>query len=320
MATFDNVTRSLGVSCVNSTSFLGRNRNRKSKLLERFASAFTTAKSLIFFTIDNIPTQHLQHLKNSVQTQYPNQASFVFGKNTLYKRAIKTLDDPNLSQLLPLLQGNIACLSCSPSVDAISMMHFIEQNSIQVCAKAGMIANKDLYLPKAMTQLSPERTALFQAAGVHTKITNGKIEVLKEKLLTAKGSRVDETSSKLLELLKMKPLAFDMKVKIIYEYGEGIMDLNMVRVMESAVKSGVAKIMQVQNWLLSRNKSDEEEQQTVGDGDKEQDDERREGDDCDCCCGNGFDIFGDEEDEYEEKKDEKEEEEMCMGAIFDAED
>eukprot|EP01088_Endostelium_zonatum_P017413 TRINITY_DN5129_c0_g1_i1.p1 TRINITY_DN5129_c0_g1~~TRINITY_DN5129_c0_g1_i1.p1 ORF type:complete len:102 (-),score=7.76 TRINITY_DN5129_c0_g1_i1:282-587(-) len=97
MATFD-VSKSLGVSSVNSTTVVqGRNKIRKARLLENYTSSFLSANSLIFFTVDNIPTAHLQGIKTSISNQYPGQARLVFGKNTLYRRAIKSVNEPKLA-------------------------------------------------------------------------------------------------------------------------------------------------------------------------------------------------------------------------------
>jgi len=294
MATFD-LTTSLGVSVNSSTATFGRNKSRKSRLLQNYTSTFMSANSLIFFTVDNIPTTHLQEIKKSVANHYPGQARFVFGKNTLYKRAIKSTNEPKLAQLLPLIKGNIACLSCSEHVNPIQVMKLIEQSSIQVAAKPGMIINEDLMLPKTLTQLTPEKTSFFSVAGIHTKITKGKIEIAKERILTPKGSEINETACKVLELLQMKPIRFDMKVKILYEDGE-LMDVGLIRSIESTFKTGMNKILNIQNWITGASEAsdvtvEQESKLEVAVGDKEVD----AGDD-----GVMFGIFGEEEEEEDE--------------------
>jgi len=262
---------------------------RKTRFLNRFLNKCTTYNQIILFTIDNIPTGHLQLLRSQLRN---DKTSLMFGKNTLIKRALKNLSvqyDPNLAKLIPYFKSNVGCLFAHDS-DVLQLMYFIEQNGVTANAKPGMIAPCNVNFPKGTpTSLSPEKTSFFQAAGINTKISGGKIEIIKDVALVKEGEVVSETAYRILELLKLKPFKYYMRVQAVYDQGE-LTDLHLIRQAEKMMKKGVEHISILDRFLSSTC-------MTQHDGDDNDMDVDVDFDPTDPGEERLFSLFGDEEDE-----------------------
>jgi len=174
----------------------------------------------------------------------------MFGKNTLIKRALKNLSvqhDPNLAKLIPYFKTNVGCLFAY-NTDVLRLMYFIEENGVTANAKPGMIAPCDVMLRKGVTSLPPDKTSFFQASGIHTKINGGKIEILRDMSLVKEGEPVTETAYRILELMKLRPFSFYMKVKAVYDQGE-LIDLNLVKQAEKMMKKGLDNVRLVDRFI-----------------------------------------------------------------------
>jgi len=293
MATIDTNMMSKGVTAFTEKSNQKSDRSlRKTRFLNKFLNKCTTYDQIILFTIDNIPTGHLQLLRSQLRQ---DKASLMFGKNTLIRRALKNLSaqyDPNLAKLIPYLKTNVGCLFAY-NTDVLRLMYFIEEHGVTANAKPGMIAPCDVTLRKGVTSLPPDKTSFFQASGIHTKISGGKIEILKDTFLVKEGEPVTETAYRVLELMKMRPFSYYMKVKAVYDQGE-LIDLNLIKQAEKLMKKGLENVRLVDKFISK----DQNLPIVEGCGMLPDSAVVNDGDDNDGEEGEGmFNIFGDEEEQ-----------------------
>lgn len=86
-------------------------------------------------------------------------------------------------------------------------------------AKAGAIAPRDVFVPAQNTGLGPEKTSFFQALQIATKITRGTIEILNEVHLIKVDNKVGASEAALLNMLKISPFSYGLKLLQVYEEG-----------------------------------------------------------------------------------------------------
>lgn len=82
-----------------------------------------------------------------------------------------------------------------------------------------MLAPKDVYVKVGPTGLDPKQTAFFQTLQIQTKIVKGQIDIVAEKQVVFKDTKVDQTQAALLDKLKIYPFEYKMKVTKILQDG-----------------------------------------------------------------------------------------------------
>ena len=80
-------------------------------------------------------------------------------------------------------------------------------------AKAGAIAPIDVFVSPQNTGLGPEKTSFFQALSIATKISKGTIEILSEVHLIKKDEKVGFSEAALLQMLKVFPFSYGLKIR-----------------------------------------------------------------------------------------------------------
>merc|ERR1712230_33678 len=95
----------------------------------------------------------------------------------------------------------------------------LDQEVRESPAKAGMLAPKGVFVPVGGTGLDPKQTAFFQTLQIQTKIVKGQIDIIAEKQVIFKDTRVDSTQAALLDKLKIYPFEYKMKITKILQDG-----------------------------------------------------------------------------------------------------
>jgi len=126
----------------------------------------------------------------------------IMGKNTLMKKAltvattkpepddedyderINTWDNPNIEKIIGQLRGNINLIFTNGDLGEVKEM--LDQEVRESPAKQGMLAPKDVYVPKGPTGLDPKQTSFFQTLQIQTKIQKGQIEIVADKQVVFK--------------------------------------------------------------------------------------------------------------------------------------
>jgi len=93
-----------------------------------------------------------------------------------------------------------------------------------------MTAPKDVTVPVGPTGLDPKQTGFFQTLQIQTKIVKGQIDIIAEKQVIFKDTRVDQTQAALLDKLKIYPFEYKMKVTKILQndaiFDAAVLDLS----------------------------------------------------------------------------------------------
>jgi len=164
---------------------------------------------------DNVGSKQMQQIRISLR----GEAVVLMGKNTMMRKAIRghLEQNPDLEKLLPHLKGNVGFVFTKG--DLIQIRDKILENKVAAPARAGAIAPVDVRLPAQNTGLGPEKTSFFQALSIPTKIARGTIEILNDVHLIKIGEKVGASEATLLNMLKISPFSYGLKVFQVYDSG-----------------------------------------------------------------------------------------------------
>jgi len=178
------------------------------QLLDEFPKCFIVGA-------DNVGSKQMQHIRISLR----GEGVVLMGKNTMMRKAIRGhLDqNPDLEKILPHLKGNVGFVFTKG--DLIHVRDKILENKVAAPARAGAIAPVDVRLPAQNTGLGPEKTSFFQALSIPTKIARGTIEILNDVHLIKIGEKVGASEATLLNMLKISPFSYGLKVLQVYDSG-----------------------------------------------------------------------------------------------------
>jgi len=164
---------------------------------------------------DNVGSKQMQQIRISLR----GEGVVLMGKNTMMRKAIRghLENNPDLEKILPHLKGNVGFVFTKG--DLIQVRDKILENKVAAPARAGAIAPVDVRLPAQNTGLGPEKTSFFQALSIPTKIARGTIEILNDVHLIKVGEKVGASEATLLNMLKISPFSYGLKVFQVYDSG-----------------------------------------------------------------------------------------------------
>merc|ERR1712226_145759 len=121
----------------------------------------------------------------------------------------------NHSKFLLVNADNVASLQFEQIRDEVLA------NKVAAPARAGAIVppGVDVIVPAQNTGMGPEKTSFFQALSIQTKIARGTIEIVTPVHLLKPGDKVGASEATLLNMLKISPFSYGLKVEACYDEG-----------------------------------------------------------------------------------------------------
>jgi len=144
----------------------------------------------------------------------------LMGKNTMVKKAMQGIleEMPQIESLMPLIKGNVGMVFTNGDLKAVRDK--ITSNKVSAPAKVGVISQCDVTVPAGNTGISPDKSSLFQALGIATKVVKGAIEITSDVLLLKEGNRVGASESELLTMLNIMPFTYGCVAMHVYDNGD----------------------------------------------------------------------------------------------------
>nr|AHW80376.1 ribosomol protein P0L10e [Cerebratulus lacteus] len=172
----------------------------------------------LIVSADNVGSKQMQHIRAALR-QEESESVILFGKNTMMRKAIRghLENNPQLEKLLPHLKGNVGFVFTKGELTEVRDK--VLSHRVAAPAKAGALAPLDVIVPKQNTGLGPEKTSFFQALNIQTKITKGTVEIMNDVKLVTEGERVGASEATLLNMLKISPFSYGLKVEQVYDAG-----------------------------------------------------------------------------------------------------
>jgi len=199
---------------------------------------------LFLVNVDNVGSKQMQQIRGSLRST----AEVLMGKNTMIRKAIRghLENNPALERLVPYIKGNIGFVFTKE--DLTEVRDIVMANKVAAPAKAGALAPVDVFVPAGNTGLGPEKTSFFQALAIPTKIARGTIEILSDVHLIKKDEKVGASESTLLNMLKISPFSYGLKILEVYEdgcvYEPSILDITDDDIM-CKFREGIANVASV---------------------------------------------------------------------------
>jgi large subunit ribosomal protein LP0 len=187
----------------------------KENYFTKLEEAIRNHSKWLLVNADNVSS--LQFAK--IRQQLRGQAVIVMGKNTMMKKVIRGLleDYPDYERVLPLLVKNVGFIFTNGDLKAIRDV--VLENKVAAPARAGALAPVDVIVPAQNTGMGPEKTSFFQALNIQTKISRGSIEIVSDVHLLKPGDIVGQSESTLLNMLKISPFSYGLKVNTCFDDG-----------------------------------------------------------------------------------------------------
>lgn len=187
----------------------------KSNYFLKIIQLFDEFPKCFIVNVDNVGSKQMQ----SIRVALRGHGTLLMGKNTMMRKAIRghVENNPNLERLLPHIKGNVGFVFTKEDLSDVRSK--ILDNRVAAPAKAGALAPVDVFIDAQNTGLGPEKTSFFQALSIPTKIARGTIEILNKVHLIKKDEKVGASEATLLNMLKISPFSYGLKILQVYDQG-----------------------------------------------------------------------------------------------------
>merc|ERR1711887_458380 len=179
----------------------------KANYFEKLEAAMRNHSKFLMVNADNVSSLQFAQIRAALR----GKATVVMGKNTMMKKVIRNVMDD-----LPEYEKVGFVFTNS---DLKEIRDLVLDNKVAAPARAGAISPIDVIVPAQNTGMGPEKTSFFQALSIQTKIARGTIEIVSPVHLLKPGDKVGQSESTLLNMLKISPFSYGLKVVQCYDEG-----------------------------------------------------------------------------------------------------
>lgn len=187
----------------------------KANYFEKLENAMRNHSKFLLVNADNVSSYQFAQIRAALR----GKATVVMGKNTMMKKCIRGLMEelPEYEKVIPLLVQNVGFIFTNNDLKEIRDV--VLNNKVAAPARAGAMSPIDVIVPAQNTGMGPEKTSFFQALSIQTKIARGTIEIVSPVHLLKPGDKVGQSESTLLNMLKISPFSYGLKVAMCYDEG-----------------------------------------------------------------------------------------------------
>jgi large subunit ribosomal protein LP0 len=187
----------------------------KATYFEKLENAIRNNSKFLLVNADNVASLQFAQIRASLR----GRATVVMGKNTMMKKCIRGLleEFPDYEKVLPLLVANVGFVFTNE--DLKSIRDAVLENKVAAPARQGALSPVNVVVPAQNTGQGPEKTSFFQALSIQTKIARGTIEIVADVQLLKPGDKVGASEAALLNMLKISPFTYGLKVEQCFDEG-----------------------------------------------------------------------------------------------------
>ncbi|MBD3173505.1 50S ribosomal protein L10 [Candidatus Bathyarchaeota archaeon] len=193
--------------------------------------------------LNKVSSSMLQDIRKKLRDRH----NFRVVKNTLMRISMEEAGKEGTEGFIDTISGPNVFLFTDGNPFKIVME--LDANKVEVFAKPGDIATKDITLSAGNTGLSPgPLIGKFGALSVRTRIEAGNIWVAQDTTVCKKGEEINEDLADLLQRMDIKVSEMGLKIKAVYENGEILLgedldlDLDQYRTQLEQVIGGAFKV------------------------------------------------------------------------------
>ncbi len=193
--------------------------------------------------LNKVSSSMLQDIRKKLRDRH----NFRVVKNTLMRISMEEAGKEGTDSFIDTISGPNVFLFTDGNPFKIVME--LDANKVEVFAKPGDIATKDITLSAGNTGLSPgPLIGKFGALNVRTRIEAGNIWVTQDTTVCKKGEEINEDLADLLQRMDIKVSEMGLKIKAVYENGEILLgedldlDLDQYRTQLEQAVGGAFKV------------------------------------------------------------------------------
>jgi len=187
----------------------------KANYFEKLQNAIRSHSKFLLVNADNVASFQFAQIRQGTR----GKAEIIMGKNTMMKKVIRGMleEFPDYEKVLGALVQNVGFVFTNG--DLKECRDLLLSNKVAAPARAGAVSPIDVIVPMQNTGLGPEKTSFFQALNIQTKIARGTIEIVSDIHLLKPGDKVGMSEATLLNMLKISPFSYGLKVVQCFEDG-----------------------------------------------------------------------------------------------------
>jgi len=188
---------------------------RKQAFFGRLIKLLDEYPNIFIVNADNVGSAQMMKIRHALR----GKAILLMGKNTMIRKAIRGHLENNaaLENLLPHVKFNVGFVFAKDDLPTVAKK--LTELKVAAPAKAGTVAPCDVTVPAGPTGMEPTQTSFLQALNIPSKITRGQVEIINDVALIKKGNKVGASEANLLAKLDIKPFAYGLVIKTVYENG-----------------------------------------------------------------------------------------------------
>lgn len=186
----------------------------KSREVEKVKGLIEEHKALGIASLHKVRASQLQELKRKL-----GDVQIRVIKNAIIERAISGCEDkPDLGKLKSFLKGSNIFLFAD--INPFRLALLLSKSKVEMFAKAGDNAARDIIVPAGNTGLSPGPViSQLNMVGLPTRIETGSVWISRDTLVTRKGEAIPQRLAAVLSNLGIKAVEGGLSLKAVYDDG-----------------------------------------------------------------------------------------------------
>lgn len=174
----------------------------KIKLVEELVNLIKNNKTVLIASIKNIPGSQFQEISKKLR----GKAIVKVPKKSLIFRAIDNYGNKEIIKLKDKIDGHVAIVFSNE--DSFNLSAELLESKSPSKAKPGQEAPTDIEVEAGMTELVPgPAISELGAVGLQVKVTNGKLEIVQNKVIVKEGQKISQGAADVMSKLDIRPFS-----------------------------------------------------------------------------------------------------------------
>lgn len=198
----------------------------KKKEVERLVKLIDENPVIGIIDMHKMPGPQLQVMRKELKSK----ASILMSKKSLMLRALEKSKKKNIKKLEEYLKGQPTLIFTN--MNPFELFKYLKDNKTPAPAKSGDSAPKNIVIKAGNTGI-PAGPAIGQLSevGLISKVQDGKIHIIKEKVVVKEGEKVNRAVAGVLNMLGMEPMEIGLNLLVVYE-NETLFDKKVLNIDE----------------------------------------------------------------------------------------
>ncbi len=203
----------------------------KKRIVTELVELIKNKKTVLIASIKNLPASQFQEIGKKLR----GKAIVKVPKKNLIYRAIEDSGNEEIKKLEEQIQDSVAVLFSD--LESYDLATELVNNKSPAKAKPDQEAPEDIEVKAGMTELIPgPAISELGAVGLKVKVTNGKLEIMGDKIIVKEGEKISQAAADVMSKLDIKPFSVGYIPLSAFDTSEGKLYLDIKIDKEEAVE------------------------------------------------------------------------------------